>query len=251
MVTYERQNPSPAAIGLVFDAGFFPYVLPTDLTQQFGLSPFWVRVDSDGNRFAVTNGPGAAGLHVIYVATLGVVNGAFALHEAPQTLAGALPPNLPFDAIQPAIASKRSGGGGRTEYGVAFISRNTVPQRAYLATYRGHGSTGVTARATGCGTAATIQITGVPVLGETFTVQVPGPGLSGLIVGTPTNAPLPFCPGCTIGVSGNGFPGMLTVPVPLTHSFAGLTFAFQGWTFGSGPCLGAISLSNTLDVTLQ
>lgn len=248
MVTFERQSPQ-AAMAKVVDSsiGTLGTIVPTtNLTQGFGLGWLWVRVDSDGCRFAVTSGAGTSrGNEVASVATLAVVNGGLVLHESPRRLGS-------FSSLSgvPMIASKRSGGGRRGDYGIAFIDRGTTPASTWFSTYQGYSAGGVTRRPTGCGSAV-IRLDGTPILGETFTVSTGGTGTFGSIVGLPADVALPFCPGCTLGVDGATARSFLSLTIACDPALVGVTLAFQAYDLGVGPCLGSVSLSDTLDVCVR
>ena len=111
---------------------------------------------------------------------------------------------------------------------------------------------GITVRPTGCGS---LQVTasGSGAIGSSFGIQLVNPAnLSGFVIGTPTTAAIPICPTCTQGVIGNT---LLTTgygfSIPFAPALVGATFAFQGFDFGMGPCLGMIRLTDTIDLTLR
>ncbi len=106
-------------------------------------------------------------------------------------------------------------------------------------------------RATSCGSLA-IQPSGTVGLGQTvqFSLNTNYP-ISGFLVGFPSNTQTPACPGCILGVNGMsvmGSPYFFTIPA--NAAFVGLTLSAQGFTFAGGPCLGSVSVSDTVDFTL-
>jgi hypothetical protein len=108
-------------------------------------------------------------------------------------------------------------------------------------------------RATACGSLA-IQSQGLPTVGSTITFTMSGvTGLSGYVVGLPASAPIGPCPQCTLGVNGS-----VVINSSFVH-YIGLSPAYIGWVFSvqafafdtsGGPCLGAIHVSDTIDVTV-
>jgi len=110
---------------------------------------------------------------------------------------------------------------------------------------------GFAKRATGCGDLE-LDHWGLPRPGRTIGFSLwNGFGYRGLVAGTPANTPLPQCPGCTAGVSGVTTAESINLQVPNHPSMIGVQLAFQGFDIGTGPCLGAVRLSDTVDLTIQ
>jgi len=243
MVSYERQGPSPELVVRVLDENLANLVPETNLTRSFGFSNTFSRVESDGIRFAATCKIGAN----LRVGTLAILNNTLVLHEALQSLAS---------GDYPHIASKRSGGGGPTDYGIAFISNTGTPTRAAIGIYQGRtASGGFNRRSMGCGLGITPS--GRPTLGGTitFTLSATGSEQAGMLLGVPAPA-LALCGTCSLGLLVTGPLILLatpaSLPVPSDPIFVGGTVAVQGFAFGSGPCApNALRLSDTIDVTLQ
>jgi hypothetical protein len=64
--------------------------------------------------------------------------------------------------------------------------------------------------------------------------------------------PLGPCPGCTIGASGTAILApSLTLSIPCNTNLLGGLAAVQAFEFANGPCLGQISLSDTVDIQVQ
>lgn len=239
MVTYERQNPQQAR-ALVLDLNFANQINPTDLSQ-FGLGPFWVRAESDGCRFAVIAGD------PIGPTTLAIANGNLVRHDPPAPLPGA--------PRYGRIASKRSGGGPPTDYGIVYVDAAPTPDPIMVAAYRGHvPGGGVARRSIGCGGLG-IDSNGRPFLGDElrFVLSNTGSDFVGQLLGMP--AAVPICAGCLLGVDVGGplvnFPFTpLVLRLPCEGSLLGVTFSVQGYGAGSGACLGTLRLSDTLDVTI-
>ena len=100
--------------------------------------------------------------------------------------------------------------------------------------------------------ASPILALGLPALGGTFQISVQGQGLQGFVAGFPTNQPVPGCPGCLQGVQGNTvLTSVMSVTVPPSTTFVGLTLAFQGFDFAVPACFNAVRLSDTIDVTIR
>ena len=68
-------------------------------------------------------------------------------------------------------------------------------------------------------------------------------------------APVTVCSTCQLGVNLNlasFIPGsVLGLQIPLEGAFVGGTLAVQGFTFGVGPCLGQVALSDTALFTIR
>jgi len=240
MVTYERQSPLEGR-ARVLNLNFVNQVTPTGL-GQFGLGPFWVRAESDGCRFAVVAGDPIGPL------TLAVANGNLVRHDPPAPL-----PGVPQYVR---LASKRSGGGPPTDYGIVYTDIGPTPDTIMVAAYRGHSPVAAISRRTvGCGGLG-IDASGRAFLGETlrFDLTNTGGDLVGQLVGVPGT--FPVCFGCSLGVNLSGpvinLPGtsQLTLRLPCEPSALGATLAVQGYAAGSGSCFGTLRLSDALDFTI-
>lgn len=220
----------------------------TDLSNLLNVgTTFFARIDSDGCRFAIAY---AAGLPA-YVTTLAVVNGAFVVHEAPQQIGSGT------NAYGINIASRASGGGSNTGYGIVFADHTPTPHRIVFATYDGHAAGGFATRPTGCGGLG-ITAGGRALLGHTATVTLTGTHgePSGMLLGVPGPA-LALCTSCYIGVSLNGalvnLPNLATLnlAIPCMNQLARATLTVQGYAVGVGPCRGGLRLGDSLDITIQ
>ena len=242
LICYEQSvpNASEMVVQLVDQnvASMFPEI---NLTRRYGLDGAFSRVESDGTRFvAVCKIAGA-----LRAATLALVNQDLVLHEAMQGIASGDFPN---------IASKRSGGGPNTDYGIAFIGANTPP-RASLALYRGHAPAGgIVRRNTYCG--VNLNTAGTPALGNTvqFLLSSTGSEPSGLLLGVPTPA-VAVCGNCRLGLDLTRFvlffSAPLDLPMPTDPRLVGATLSVQGFAVGSGCGPALLRLSDTFDFTIQ
>jgi hypothetical protein len=205
------------------------------------------RIETDGCRFVVAYASGAPA----YAATLGVRNGAFAVHEAPQLVRSGT------DAYFVNLTSRGITGGSDTGYALVFADHAPSPDRIVFATYEGHGSGGTTVRSTGCGGLGIASV-GQPLLGRTLQVTLTGSNgaPAGMLLGVPAPA-VALCPGCSIGVSITG--ALLNLPnrtqldlaIPCLHQLVGQSVTVQGYSVGGGPCLGGLRLGDSLDVQIQ
>jgi hypothetical protein len=225
-----------------------------DIANQ--LTPNWPHVepsvDSDGARFVV-------GWHEVY----GGTGQDFDVRVATCAYSPALGLVIQ-DQATPAyttdmeslceVTSTHAAGSGAGRYGVTWTRRTATGRDVYARSYDGvqAGATFST-RATSCGSAADFTVLGAPYLGGfVYAAQSIAGGIRGYVFGTPTSLPIGPCPGCTLGVQGDlVLLDPLTIQVPNEPTLVGLTFAMQGFEFGSGTCLGAISLSDTLDFTVR
>jgi hypothetical protein len=117
--------------------------------------------------------------------------------------------------------------------------------------YAGFGVGSFSTRTTGCGSLA-ITPTGTVGLGETvhFALNTNYP-VSGFVVGFPQSQQTPACPGCILGVNGIAvMANPYSLQLPAHAAYVGVTLSAQGFTFASGPCLGSVSISDTVDFTL-
>ncbi len=157
----------------------------------------------------------------------------------------------------PAITSTHAAGSGAARYGMAWTRydlANTSLTHVETRLYDGMSAYGgITTRPTACGSDAASIVLGTPALGGTlYYQQAQTGGFRGFLFGLPTSAPIGVCPGCTLGVNGSSFVGdFLNVDIPVDPTFVGLTLACQAFSFQSGPCLGSVSLDDTIDATLR
>ena len=103
-------------------------------------------------------------------------------------------------------------------------------------------------RATGCG-GLSITPSGDPSRGQLATYTLGTSAGAGFLFGAPVSWPLPMCVPCVLGVDSfltlGGNP--LRLDIPNNASLLDIVFAVQGFALGSGPCLGAVALSDTID----
>jgi len=213
-----------------------------DLTRRYGFSRTYSRVDSDGSRFAVTCRIGDS----LRIGTLAWVADDLVQHDVLQNLG---PASMPY------IASKRSGGGPNTDYGVVLIAPQTPP-RAAITFYEGRPEAGGwSIRPTNCGLG--INSHGRPSLGNVveFALGSTGTDLAGVLLGIPHPAIL-LCSTCRLGLDPTQalipFPTPMSLRLPNEPRFVGVTLSVQGFALGSGPCAPAqLRLSDTIDFTIQ
>lgn len=242
LVSYEQWSATSEMVARVVDSGLVSRTPQVNLTRRYGFDGAFSRVESDGTRFAATTKVGSN----LRVGTLAFANDDIVLHETPQVIAG---------GDFPHIASKRSGGGPNTEYGIVYISSGSSP-RASLGLYHGRAPAGgITHRGTSCGLG--IDTNGQATLGATLQVALSNVrnDVVGLLLGGPAPA-VPLCPNCAIGVDIAqpviALPTPLNLRLPTSPRFVGATVAVQGYAIGSGTCgPAALRLSDTVDITLQ
>lgn len=205
-------------------------------------------VDSDGCRFALAYVlEYTATDDDVHVRTFAVDGSTLAQHDS-----DVVSNFTDHDELSPAIASRRSGGGERMRHGTAWLHDDGASTVVRIQGYEARGSGGVGTRTTGCGN-VTLSSSGTPALGVQLAFQVGGSGsLFGILYGAPASLPIPGCAGCTLGVDGLIHADAdLSLTVPCTPSLYGGVMSFQGFSLGGGSCLGAIGLSNTIDVTVR
>ncbi len=243
LVTYERQNPAQARARLL-SGGMVNQIPPVDLTTSFGLGPFWVRPECDGNRFAVTHGTTG-----IDLSTLAYTGTALVAQDGPTFVYG-----LPE---YPRLCSKRSGGGQRTDYGIVYVDRLPSPDVIAFFTYEGRtGNIGVIPHGYACSGLGS-NYTGHNNIGETLSFQLTNLGfdIPAWAFGAPSPANFSICPACALGVSTVGVTLVvgptLTIAIPPQVSLVGSTFAAQGLAFGSGPCIAQFRVGIAYEFTLR
>jgi hypothetical protein len=156
----------------------------------------------------------------------------------------------------PHLASKRSGGGVTTEYGIGYSNQGSTPWTAHLSRYQGRAATGgLNWNGPWCG--LDIDVIGEPFLGRTllFSLDPVGSEFSAVVVGFPAATPTP-CGGCEIGVDlarpVTWSTPTLSLRIPGNPAVVGLALAVQGFASGTGNCQpGALRLSETVEVVVQ
>ncbi|MCA8977566.1 MAG: hypothetical protein KDC98_22775 [Planctomycetes bacterium] len=222
-------------------------ILAADVPLAVGGDRRSPSVDCDGRRFVMANENRYTGGDVdVQVSTLAFLGGQ--LHQQ-DTDTVSFDPTADFDPTICAVPVA-----GLNHYGLAWINQTngnwTVRARPYLGVAAG----GFTVRATGCGNLNTITL-GEPQIGHSFAVGLTNvTGLAGFLAGAPVSWTVGPCPTCLQGVNGSALvTSMVQVNVPGDPGLVGVTLALQGWQFdpAGGPCLGQVSLGDTIDFTVQ
>lgn len=225
-----------------------------NLTQQSTLVPSsWPalrpKVDCDGVRFTVGYDSLYSGSGTdwdVRTTLVGFENGGLVIRDE-ALLTGSFAPNFGTR-----IASVYSGSGARNiRFGLCSELSLSAPYLIEAHLYDAYGPGVPTTRATSCG-ALSIQVGGSIGIGQTatFTLGTNYP-ISGFVVGFPDHNVTPVCPTCVLGVNGSSVMGTVyPFVLPGDPGFAGLNLSVQGFTFAAGPCLGSVSLSDTIDFTL-
>lgn len=246
LVTYARELPV-LALGVVarFDSAWHGNH-PVDLGQQFGVLANWQRPESDGARFVVASRGSTA--QNVELRTLGWTGAGL----VQQDLATA-------QSLEPsAVTACRASGGAAGLYAVAMLQTGLAGVAPRLLRYGGYQAGPMTTvRPTGCNGLA---ITGSPssVLGATmqFALANYGASVPAFGFGSAAFVPVPICPACWLGLRldlpidlllGDAF----AITIPNDPLLVGQTFGVQGLGFGGGSCLGALSLSDTVQLTVR
>lgn len=249
LVTFERQGPQ-AARALIFDATTSTIGGQTDLTQTFGIGPYWTRADSDGTRFVVAASDGATAQSV-GLSTLAFDGQAFAVHESSQLLPGLV--------AFPQVVGDGACGGRPNHYATVYQDTTTSPARTMVSKYIGH-ATGpqITARHLACH-GLQCATNGQPLLGQAVQFQLGSVGnaIPGFAIGLPSGAPIPICAMCSVGfrldlafVLAFGSP-QFALAIPPDVGLVGRSVTVQGVSVGAGSCLGSIALSDAFDLTIR
>jgi hypothetical protein len=212
-------------------------------------------VDSDGTRFVVVCAEQyqpassdwdvrASTYHLIYGSALGISEA----REAPAFTGDT--------ELRPRVTSTRSGGGLAYRYGIVWDRKGATPDiNVEGATYDGVHSGGFNTIPTGCAGLA-MGASGAPALGGTVTFNMvgSGPNTPVMMLSLPIT-PVTVCSGCQLGVSlgaASFFVGsVLNLPIPNEGAFVGGSVAVQGFSYGVGPCLSQITLSDTATCTVR
>jgi hypothetical protein len=219
-----------------------------DLSAQFGLIPDWLRVESDGARFVVISRDFFAG--ELDASTIGWSQGGLLLQNGPISLPGA--------GTDPEVAACHNSGGALGRYGVAWLRNGILGPAPVLSRYGGYSlGTMTTVRPTGCdGLAITGSIESV--LGSTmqFALANYGTDFPCFAFGGAAANPIPLCPTCGLGLRLDlpidVLPGdALAIAIPPDAALVGASFGVQGVSVGSGTCLGALRLSDTIQFTVR
>lgn len=191
------------------------------------------------------NTPPNATVSDVYVHGLGLQSGA----GAAQVVLGAL-----STQIDPAVASKWSGGDSASDEALVTWASGGIRARSWQAT----GTGGVASLGGACGIQGLTDVasySGTPVIGTSFTIDLVAPTapVLALIVGFSAS---PFaCGACTIVPSPDillGGSGPVPVNVPLDASLIGFELFTQWLQLRNGGCpiLPAFGFSNTLKFTI-
>lgn len=211
-------------------------------------------VDCDGTRFGVVfqelfGGSGSDHDTRISLYGFDANSNTIVIQEAAVTMGFSGAPEF-----NPQIGSTYSSSGVRaTRYAMVHERSFAAPFTIEAYSYDGYAQGGLSTRATSCGSLA-ITATGRPVIGQTveFALGSAHP-VTGFVFGlAQAGAPLGPCPSCLLGVNGSALlANPLQFTIPADVAFVGVNLAVQGFTFGGGPCLGQISVSDTIDIAVQ
>lgn len=251
LTVMHRDNSEIFARGFATDGST---LAPANLTQLSTFVPStWPslrpKVDCDGVRFTVGYDSlysGSGSDWDVRTTLVGYENGALVIRNE-ALVTGSFAPNF-----STRIASVYSGSGARNiRFGLCSERSFSAPYLIEAHLYDAYGPGVPTTRATSCG-ALTIGVGGSIGIGQTatFTLGTNYP-ISGFVVGFPDHNVTPVCPTCVLGVNGSSVMGTVyPFVLPGDPGFAGLNLSVQGFTFAAGPCLGSVSLSDTIDFTL-
>lgn len=270
LVTFERQYPAtpllPAHSGLVGNlcSG------PTSLSGAIDLSALLQRsnlrnqqrpcTDSDGVRFAVGFSewsPLTGQDSAPYLATVHVTGNTLGVSSLPEVTSLHVGPD---ERLQ--IGAERSGGSFTPRYMATWTTTNPPPQWQFAqgAIYIGHTNLPPAAyfnQTAPANAQLTLTASGLPALGNTFTLTLGGvQGLPFLLLGTVT-APVDPCVGFSLAVDPATMLALQTtshsITVPPFASLIGFVVAAQGFdAFAPGACTAPIpfSLSNAFAITV-
>jgi hypothetical protein len=253
LVTFERFG---AARGILLqtNAGSALPEQPFDLTASFGAGPDTPRVDSDGLRYVLSSSqvnPNSPFPNATELRTLAHDGSALQLHDGPRVLPGSV-----FD---PRIAAQRASGGEPGAYAVAYMRLETGGLRPYVTRYGGHAPGAMTTVLPTACNGLTIGSSGSSVLGAAlqFDLGNYGANVPGFAFGGASANSVPLCPACALGLRADlpillllGSP-QATIAIPPSVGLVGESFGMQGVSVGAGPCLSALSLSDTVQFTIR
>lgn len=208
-------------------------------------------IDCDGSRFAVgyVEQVPSAGSDV-RMSLVAITGPALGLQEGGEDIATS---NATEFDVQ--LGSVYSGTGLKDSLVCAVNQRGVAnPYSVDAHLYDAHAPWGgFSTRATGCGNLVITPV-GRPVLGEDIALTLtPIAGITGFVLGLSVSIPLAPCSWCVLGADGaTAIGSYLGLTVPLDASLVGGQISFQGFSIqASGPCLGQIHFSHTVDAVLQ
>lgn len=209
-------------------------------------------VDSDGLRFAiahteVANALPGQGRNDLFASTVAIDGTRLLAQESRVPLWTSGP-----SGFSPSIVGQfgASLANSRTYGIVSGTSAISVVGYVYNGTQSGQVWN---LRAGGCG-GLPLNYSGRPTLGDTVNLSVGGTDpFRVILLGFPMPlVPLGNCTSCLLGVAnGVAVRSPFTWRVPYVPSLVGLTLTAQGYSIGTGPCLGALKLTDALDFTLR
>ena len=206
-------------------------------------------VDTDGSRFAISFVE-ASQPPMLQVGTYDLVGQQIVQHEL-------VPLGAPgMNAHNGGLVSMHGAGGGPSldrDYALAWIDGVSLGPNLYTHHYRGMAGLGIGIRQTGCGPLG-LAYSGVGAIGTSISFQQNGgTGIGGWAFGSPISAPLPQCPGCTLGSSADILllGNVVAFNIPFNTSLVGITISMQGFDYGVGTCLGALWLGDTADLSIH
>ncbi|MBL8897564.1 MAG: hypothetical protein JNM84_08050 [Planctomycetes bacterium] len=251
MIVYERPL---AAMGVVariggggqISAQFF------NLEQLFQIGRYTPRVETDGIRYIATASrvnPFSSLADYTKVQTFEYSGSSLRLHDTGI---------VPGVVREPQLASRYNSGGRPGVIGIAHTQLVGFATQPALTLYAAR-ATGPMFEAlpTGCGLG--IDVAGTSALGDEFQLTLSGFGsdLPCFAFGMPSVIPLPLCSGCSFGLRLDlpiatfiGSPS-ITMEVPPTLELVDVSFGMQGFSIGAGSCLGGLTFSDTLRITVR
>lgn len=207
------------------------------------------KVDCDGVRFTVGYDnlySGSGDDWDVRTSLVAIENGSLVIRDE-TLITASFAPNF-----NTRIASTYSGSGRRgVGFGLCNERSFSAPYQIEAHLYDAFAPATFTTRSTSCGSLS-ITPSGTIGFGRTvnFTLGTNYP-ISGFVVGFPDHNTTPVCPTCVLGVNGSSVMGTgYAFALPGDPGFVGLNLSVQGFTFAAGPCLGSVSLSDTIDFTL-
>jgi hypothetical protein len=178
-ITSERQSPRQPRV-TVFEPSPQNFVSQTDL-GSLGIGPYWLRLQSDGLRFACTASPDAITVEARTLVFDGVTH-QWGVVDGPHALTGT--------PLVPSLASTAASGGGLTEYGIAYVDAAQPGGRTTVTRFDGREDGWyLSVSGTGC-QGLQLDWSGTPALGNTvaFPLSNFGGDLPYLVFGEPSIA---------------------------------------------------------------
>ncbi|MCA8953776.1 MAG: hypothetical protein KDE27_29965 [Planctomycetes bacterium] len=217
------------------------------------VSRSWPVVETDGTRFVLGYSFQATAVNwSTYASTYDLVNNHLVFRSVELCGTGTPTPGQGLCALGQAQTSAED-----RNYVTTWNARGQNGDVVRAVRYAGMAPNGgVAQRPTGCGF-GTVALGSNGDAGAIGTHNVAynntPTGLAGWVIGLPMSQPIAGCTGCIQGAStlATTLGSQAALDIPYDGALVGVVIAFQAFEFGPGACLGALAVSDTIDLTVR